>query len=96
MYFFPIIEFEIEYESVSLLNILLFNFIPSLYILKPFIWMFLPSLFKSWNDLDNIIKDALTDDNLILIGGEGVKFFLHYEFDLQNCFFDPLQFHFFH
>ena len=42
VYFFPIIEFEIEYESVSLLNILLFNFIPSLYILKPFIWMFLP------------------------------------------------------
>ena len=26
VYFFPIIEFEIEYESVSLLNILLFNF----------------------------------------------------------------------
>ena len=37
VYFFPIIEFEIEYESVLLLNILLFNFIPSLYILKPFI-----------------------------------------------------------
>ena len=37
VYFFPIIEFEIEYESVLLRNILLFNFIPSLYILKPFI-----------------------------------------------------------
>ena len=73
VYFFPIIEFEIEYESVSLLNILLFNFIPSLYILKPFIWMLLPSLFQSWNDQDNIIKDELTDNNLILLRGEGAE-----------------------
>ena len=71
VYFFLFTEFEIEYESVSLLNILLFTFIPSLYILKPFIWILLPLLFKSWNDQDNIIKDELTDDNLILFGGGG-------------------------
>ena len=28
-------------------------------------------IFKSWNAQDNIIKDELTDDNLILFGGGG-------------------------
>ena len=35
--------------------------------------MLLPSLFQSWNDQDNIIKDELTDNNLILLRGEGAE-----------------------